>query len=124
MTPDIVVADANRARSPLRKYFEWDDTKAARLHRRSQAAYLLRIVVVVSADGEPDFEPVRAFVAVQDDDKGPCVFTHISDAMADEDLQEQVLARAKRELSSWRRRYRDLESFAAVFHAIDSLVVA
>jgi len=125
LTAEGVLGAAKRKRSPLHDFFEWDDNRAAQRYRLAQASYLLRVVVVVPEDDEERFHPVRAFVTVgQPDEAQPRTFTHVRAAMADDDMRDQVLGRARRELAGWRRRYRQLEEFAAVLEAIDSVLVA
>lgn len=46
LTPDAVVNDAKSAKSPLHRYFEWDDKKAADRYRLEQARELIRSVKV------------------------------------------------------------------------------
>lgn len=46
LSPDIVVAAAIDPTSPLHSKFEWDDTEAAKEHRRNQARALIRSVRV------------------------------------------------------------------------------
>lgn len=43
-----VVESARSADSPLHRFFEWDDAKAAHQHRLSQARRLIRMVTVVT----------------------------------------------------------------------------
>lgn len=50
VTPDMVVADAESADSPLHELFEWDDEKAAAQHRLYQARELIRSITVVFVD--------------------------------------------------------------------------
>ena len=57
----------NAARDPesiLHPCFEWEDTRAAELYRKTQASNLIRSirVLVISEDG--DKEPLRAFIRV------------------------------------------------------------
>jgi hypothetical protein len=123
LAPEDVVVEAAKRRSVLHPYFEWDDTEAARQYRLSQAGYLIRAIVVSPAESEPPFEPVRAFVSVGGpDDEQARSFTHIREAMRDEELRGQVLQRARAELVAWRKRYADLQAFAEVFAAVDSLL--
>ncbi len=116
-----VLEEAMKRRSVLHGYFEWDDAQAAHKHRLSQASYLIRAVVVVPAENDPPFEPVRAFVCVSGSDEKPRSFTHICAAMRDEDLRKSVIKQARKELEAWRKRYSDLESFADVFAVIDAM---
>lgn len=46
LTPDAVVADAEKTTSPLHGLFEWDDAVAAREHRLDQARQIIREVLV------------------------------------------------------------------------------
>src|SRR5476651_2627558 len=63
-----VVEAAKRKTSVLHGVFEWDDKKAAHMHRLDQASGLIRHMVVVSigAKGEP--VTTRAFVNVDHGD--------------------------------------------------------
>ena len=124
LRPEHVLGSAMKRRSPLRQYFEWDDTQAAHQYRLSQAAYLIRSVVVAPSGEDETFEPVRAFVCIGGTDDQPKAFTHICQAMRDERQRGQVIQRARKELQDWRRRYADLESFAEIFTAIDAAAVA
>lgn len=45
LSPEIVVKAAENPESPLHQYFEWDDAKAARIHRLEQARRLIRVVL-------------------------------------------------------------------------------
>ena len=53
ITPEILVNEAKKRKSPLHPIFEWDDTKAAEGYRLQQARILLNnIRVTVVTDGE------------------------------------------------------------------------
>ena len=124
LTPVDVVEEAAKRRSALNRYFEWDDTAAARKYRLSQAGYLIRAVVMVAGEDVPPFEPVRAFVCISGSEEQPRSFTHVCEAMRDEQVRDQVITRAKTELRAWRKRYADLTAFAEVFGVIDQLPAA
>lgn len=124
LRPEAVVEEAEEPGSVLHGYFEWDDTEAARKYRLHQADYLIRAVVVCPEEGERPFEPVRAFVCIEESSGVSRAFTHVCEAMRDETLRRQVLERARAELAAWRRRYAHLAEFAALFEAIDALVSA
>ena len=44
LSPEIVVKAATNPKSPLHKYFEWDDSKAAESYRIQQARQIIKIV--------------------------------------------------------------------------------
>lgn len=123
LTQDDVVSSAKRKASPLHDAFEWDDKAAAHQHRLSQAGYLIRkLDVVTVANDESKSAPIRAFVSVvRDEDKS---YTSIAHAMSDDELREQVIARARKELEDWQDRYADLVEFANVFAAIEQIGAA
>lgn len=124
LRPEAVVQEAGEPDSVLHGYFEWNDTEAARKYRLHQADYLIRAVVVCPEEGERSFEPVRAFVCIEEPPGVSRAFTHVCEAMRDETLRQQVLNRARAELAAWRRRYAHLAVFAALFEVIDALVPA
>lgn len=124
LRPESVVQAAQEPDSALHRYFEWNDTEAARKYRLHQADYLIRAVVVCPEEDERPFEPVRAFVCIEESPGAARVFTHVCEAMRDDSLRQQVLERARSELAAWRRRYAHLAEFAAIFDAIDALVPA
>jgi len=116
LTPDNIVRAAKRKASPIHSVFEWDDKRAADAHRKDQAKFLIRSIVVVEDDVLEIKEPVRAFVSVRVEDKPH--YTSIATAMSDEELRQQVLQKAFRELSAWRRTYEDLHELSVVHEAI------
>ncbi len=68
ITPATVLAEAKRASSPLHKYFEWDDRKAAHLYRLTQAREMIGLCVIVESGArEYVYVPSReSFIAVTD----------------------------------------------------------
>lgn len=124
ITPDLVVEAATPEDAPLHPAFEWDDTKAATEHRRAQARGLIRAVVIQHPRHPNTPEAtVRAFVAVRAQDSQR-VYTSTVEALEDEDLRLQVLARAMNDLLAWRRRYRALQELADMFQAIDTTLAS
>lgn len=121
LTPAIVVEDARPEESPIHGAFEWDDSAAAEQFRLQQARNLtnsLRIEVVTT----DRVEHVPAFVNVvttkQDAQGNTVAQRHYEDihvVMNDPILREQVLEQARREIASWRKRYRMLSEFAPDF---------
>ncbi len=117
LTPQAVVKDAKRKRSPLHSCFEWDDTDAAVKYREDQARYLLRNVVVVFDGGTENQKTARAFVTIVTDDT--LHYTSLVYAMSQEELRQQIVQRAWKELGEWRERYDEYDELAAVFTAMD-----
>lgn len=137
LTPEIVLEDARNQKSPLHKFFEWDDSKAAEQHRLHQAGHLIRSVQVTFIDSEPPQErqinlsaipdapkpaprPVRAFLPVKSDG-GERSYVGTREAMGDPAMRRQVLERAHSELDSVARKYRELQELSDVFKALDQI---
>lgn len=116
-----VVADAKSNNSPLHRYFEWDDTEAARAHRLWQARSLIGRYYVRHVE-QPEAKPVRAWVNLRPTESDPDQrYENIVTAMSDEEKRRRVMYQAMRELRSWQNRYADLKEFSDVFSAIDKL---
>lgn len=112
-----VLREASEPSSPLHSAFEWDDGKAAKAHRLEQAHYLIRSIEVVMVGDNEEASSIRAFVSVErDNDRS---FTSTAHALADDELRQQVIGQAWRELEAWRRRHAELIEFAKVFTEID-----
>ena len=118
LTPELVVADAEPNNAVLHGEFEWNNKKAGTMYRLEQARHLIRSIIVIH-DDKP---AVRAFISIVIDEERS--YTPIEVAVNDPALREQILLRAAAELESWRKRYTDLEEFAAVYSAIDRVAEA
>lgn len=123
LAQEDVVETARDKANPLHPAFEWNNKEAAHQYRLSQAALIIRkLDVVHAADDAEGHKPIRAFVSVtRDDDQS---YTSIAHAMSDDELREQVIARARKELEDWHQRYDDLVEFSSVFAAIERLKAA
>lgn len=121
LTPEIVLDDAQRTRSPLHKLFEWDDATAAAQQRLNQARYILRSITVVRVDEEGPSE-VRAFVVIHEEDGGGQHYEATEVALATATGRRQVLEQAQRELQQLRNRYRDYRELAAIFEQAEEAV--
>jgi hypothetical protein len=118
ITPRVVVDDAANPQSPLHPCFEWDDETAADNFRLFQARKLIGAIVVAEIDEQTVNRETRAFVHVTND--GPH-YEAIEVAMAHEEMRNEVLERAKREIKLWRARYAGYEEFVDIVMSIDAL---
>jgi len=122
VTPAMLVEHARPKTAPLHPAFEWDDGVAAEEWRRTQARYLLRMLVIREADAgeaQPP-EPIRAFVSVTTQE-GERRYLSVVTAMSDAEMRFQIVERAWRELLEWRARYLNYQEFADIFRAVDEL---
>ncbi|MFG1260019.1 hypothetical protein V5F79_22085 [Xanthobacter flavus] len=119
LTPKDVVDDARNPNSPLHCYFEWDDSAAAEHYRLSQARGLIRAVVAIYTQPDQPAQRMKAYVHIPE----PAAphYRETSQAMSQKKTRDMVLQRAWREFQDWRRRYKDLKEFAAVFEAADDV---
>jgi hypothetical protein len=116
ITPDMLVKEATKKRSPLHGCFTWDDKKAGVLRRLDEARYLLRMITV-EVETEDDPIVTRAFVSVTEES----IYTTIESALADDDMRESLLNQAKKELRSFKFKYSQLKELAVVFSAIENV---
>ncbi|MET3837512.1 hypothetical protein ABIB58_002868 [Brevundimonas sp. UYEF29] len=123
LTPEALLERARSANSAVHDHFEWDDGKAAHLHRISQAGDLIRAITidVTHSNVEPP-KTIRAFVSVERE--GQRSYTSTVHALSDADLRRQVVAKAWADLEAWRERHRELTEFARIFSAMDDTKVA
>lgn len=118
LTARAVVDAARPKRHYLHQYFTWDDALAAEKYREDEARHLLRSVVVQFTGEEKPSAPVRAFVAIGQDDER---YMPMAVVLSQDDLRAKLLAKATEELSWFRQKYRDLTELAKVFDAIDEI---
>jgi len=118
LTPEAVVSAAKDEDSPLHSYFTWDDTEAAHRWRLEQARKLIRLSVTIV---KQDTQPVRAYVSLLND-RGKNGYRATIDVLNDEDLRDQLLQCALRELAAFRHKYAVLSELAELFEVADRLL--
>jgi hypothetical protein len=120
LTTQAIVEDARAQDAILHPYFEWNDQVAAEEYRRKQAGYYVRHIMIIRQEGE---EPIRGFHDVvikrDEDDPGERGFMPLGVICQQQDLVEQIVEQARRELIFWQRRYRQYEALAGVHKAIE-----
>ena len=119
VTPADLVKDAKRKGSPIHDCFEWDDTVAAKAHRISQAAHLLRsIEVMVERSDETSFS-VRAFCHVSTEKQQG--YTTVENARNNPEMWDCVKMQAITEIKNWQQKYKNITEFETIFEAIESI---
>jgi hypothetical protein len=120
--PRDVVAAARSERSVLHPYFEWDDAAAAEAYREEQAAAIVRHLVVVERRDDCEI-PTRAFERIRVRELGaPAAYVAQQVVWRDPVLANDVLAQARRELESWRRRYAACSELAGALALVGAAV--
>jgi hypothetical protein len=118
----MVLESASDPTSPLHDEFTWDDTEAARQFRLEQARELVRSIRVTFETPERKEVTINVMTTVasldhaQRSDYVPLAF-----AMSRTDLRQEVLARAIKELESFKQKYEHLSELAEVIDAIDGV---
>lgn len=120
LTPQDVVNDARHDNSPLHSFFEWSDSEAAEAYRLSQARGLIRAVVAIYVSEDKPAVRQKAYVHINEPSAPH--YREASHAMSQKKTRDLVLQRAWREFQQWRKRYKDLSEFAALFEAADEVV--
>ena len=115
VTPQGVLEKARDENSELHKCFEWDDNVAAEKYRLQQARQI--IINLVYAPKTKEEEPVRCFQITTE----RCTYQPTKQFLVQENEYQSLLARAKSELESFKRRYATLTELESVFEAIENI---
>ena len=128
ITPANVLREASRSRSPLRRFFTWDNDVAAQKYREWQARILIGCVqVTITNNGES--QTVRAFVSVspqkEDENEEFSVpdagYASVDNVSMNGGYRKQVERYAYNQLMAWRKKFGGFKKFFAVAEAIDSI---
>ena len=132
LTPYALLDEARGEESTLHSYFDWDDEEAAEKWRVQTARQIINHweikVVNISTEEESSIRgAVSVKVSKPEKDNGSepevkRVYVRTVDAFKEQDLREQVIDNARRELTQWRERYKMYQEFDPVFVAIDKVI--
>lgn len=112
LTPAVIVADAKNPRSPLHKYFEWNDTDAAKKYRRVQVSTLTGRLV------RPNGRKV--YIRVGASDASPAHFDLVTRVLRNPELRRPLARRALQQLGNWETRYADFPELREAIEALQS----
>ena len=120
ITPDLIIKEGEDKRSPLHKYFVWDNKVAGNNYRKWQARALIKEIRIVSYE-QHDAQDVRAFVSVTtQDDKS---YQPIVEVLSNEDLRKQIILRAKKSIENWIQELKKFENFAKIVSQLEQVVI-
>jgi hypothetical protein len=114
VTAEAVVDLAQKKNSPLHRYFDWNDQSAAHKYRLSQAAKIIK-AIVVEIEGQE--VPAYHHVFIQEMDESQWVT--IEKARDTENLWKQVVAQALKEAESWAERYQIYKELTPIVEVIN-----
>lgn len=112
LTPRAVVGAARNNRSPLHRFFDWDDAIAAEKFRLEQARDLIQHIKIVD-DARP--EPAPAFISITQ--RGGTSYRTLADVQGSTELQLAALQAAERDLRSSERRYQMFADICTIIRA-------
>jgi hypothetical protein len=101
LKPEAVVEAARSNRNPLHKFFEWNDERAAHLHRINQARTLIRSVHLV--DDRVESGSIRAYESVAL--RGGVSYRSAGAIAGSMQFQLAVLEAMEKEAVAFQRRY-------------------
>lgn len=116
LTPQRLVDVSRDKNHPLHNEFEWDDDVAAEMYRRSQAAKLIRDIVIVRND---DDHRDRQFVIT---DQRNSVYVEMHDALSNEDWKNNLLKQSRNDMVAFIAKYRRLQELANVIEPMEVLL--
>ena len=96
ITPQIVLANARNKKSVLHKYFDWDDTIAAKKYRLWQARQLISVSVEVIPHTNKE---MRSFFNVKDESTGKSIYVTSDLALKVPDYVNQLISDAQHHIS-------------------------
>lgn len=112
-----VVEKAKDSQSEMHGCFEWNDTIAGQKYRESQAASMIRqLVIVKDSDGEPKKTNIRFFVSTGKRDN---TYTPTKRIIRKQDEYEALLERAMAELRAFKQKYSSLSELDEILSLID-----
>ena len=117
LTPQRLVDVSRDKDHPLHKEFEWDDSLAAEMYRKSQAAKLIRDIVIVREDG--DTHKDRQFVITNQREGS---YVRLDVALSNEDWKGNLLKQAKNDMVSFIAKYRRLQELTDVIEPMKDLI--
>lgn len=118
VTPKEVLNKARNKRSPVHKYFDWDDSSAAEKYRLDQARALIRCLIIVDDDDDDGHRKYTAPLVLE---TGERAYVDIDKVVSNEFLWKQLIAIALKDLQLWKKRYEHLKELKPVFVVADKL---
>jgi hypothetical protein len=121
IVPETVVERAKAPASAIHGCFEWNDKAAATRYRIHQASELIRNIVTVSvSESDGSKQPIRAFVNIKgESERG---YKAISAVISNPGEYAYLLATAKSDLETFRRKYESLAELGVVMAAIQEVL--
>jgi len=123
ITPQLLIIESRKKKSPLHNCFEWNDSKAAKEYRIVQAHEILRSLVI-EVDVEEYEEPrhVRALIAPSSIEADTTSWTTIGEVCDDEELQAAYMRQLKHDLNAIKNKIKSFKIFSEIVKAIEAVI--
>jgi len=115
-TPEQILSIARDHNSPLHPFIEWDDKKAAKAYRLSQATQLIKVVVWDDRQVRENRPYSYVRLTPNQNDK-----PYFSTDEVGESFEDQILPAALSDLRLFKERYKNLPSLEPVYAAIEQI---
>lgn len=113
-----VVEVARDPDSPLHKHFDWNVEEAAEKWWRTQAAHIVRSILVIEKRGDKQIESRGFHYVTLSNGHTERRFVNQEVVWRQPDLSQQVVQSALRELRSWKKRY---ETYVELSEAVSGV---
>jgi len=118
--PKRLWKESRKKTAPLHKAFTWDDTVCGELWRTHQARMIIVTVCIVEEDANGEETILApAFPNIAGTENRDRAYESIEDAIASDEMREQLLADVKQRLVALKRKYQYLKELEVVWSAID-----
>lgn len=127
LIPQYVVEAARPQSSPLHRFFEWDDEKAAEQHRVETARGLIRSVRIQYREPTEDEAALmgRGYLSVRTPQgPAPRAYEPAEVVAADPVLRQVQLQEMRRDWLTFKRRWQDFAEFAPLVAGDPDVVAA
>jgi hypothetical protein len=124
----LVLDVARDEANPLHPSFEWDDSKAAELHRIDQARHLISSIRVITEQPRDGEKPVlhRVFVNLSDPhnegDEEARGYVTVAKVLSQPELFERARQQFLKDLEAFERRYREFDGLTAPLQKVRETV--
>ena len=112
-------AAENNPTHPAHKHIEWDDAKAAGMHRDDQVRAMLRLVSVLLPGTD---EPVPRFHSLPAERGGGQRYFEAPKIISSEYMTGKLLEQAERDFQAWRKRYGMLVNIVEYARGIEAAI--
>lgn len=119
LRPKAVVDAAREKSSPLHRYFEWDNTRAAEAYRIWQARQLIVVVTMEFTKRRDEIVTVQQYVSLGSDRKGSGGYRALVDVIRDESKRQEFVEGMLTDIHIFRLKYQVIKEAAEIILAMN-----